>query len=268
MQSEKTSNKRSFERKSAGQGRTSGQKNRPSLDDYVDVAERIQDFKDSYPEGSLQTVATWVEHVEGIDAKTGKPVARTFIVYQAAAYRTPDDVRPGYGIAWEPFPGGTPYTRDSELMNAETAAWGRAICALGLVANRSLASRQEVRNRVADADALGQGSQPEAKPDATPKAAESEPEATETDAAISAPEPIQTEYVDALRKALKAKKVGADRLALTLVSIGVDVDPDDPKAIGQAVASLTLENLSELCERLGLDFATIAVGADALEVAA
>jgi hypothetical protein len=70
-----------------------------------------------------------------------------FVVYTAAAYRTPDDPRPGMGTAWEPFPGTTPYTRNSELMNAETAAWGRAIVALGLTSNRKLASRQEVRAR-------------------------------------------------------------------------------------------------------------------------
>jgi hypothetical protein len=29
--------------------------------------------------------------------------------------------RPGIGMAWEPFPGRTPYTKASELMNAETS---------------------------------------------------------------------------------------------------------------------------------------------------
>lgn len=113
--------------------------NRPSLDDYVDVAERIVHFKDAYPDGSLQTVDWQVAEVAG----------KTFIVYRAAAYRTPEDPRPGHGTAWEPFPGPTPYTKDSELMNAETAAWGRAIVALGLAANRKLASRQEVKARQA-----------------------------------------------------------------------------------------------------------------------
>jgi hypothetical protein len=51
-------------------------------------------------------------------------------------------------MAWEPFPGPTPYTKDSELMNAETAAWGRAIVAVGLAANKTIASRQEVEARV------------------------------------------------------------------------------------------------------------------------
>src|SRR5690606_7776514 len=76
---------------------------------------------------------------------------RTFIVYTAAAYRHPDDRRPGIGVAWEPFPGLTPYTRNSELMNAETSAWGRAIIAvLAADAKRGIASLEEVRNRQAE----------------------------------------------------------------------------------------------------------------------
>ncbi len=108
-----------------------------SMDDYIDVAERIAEFNKRYPDGTLQTV-DWT------DVRIGE---QTFIVYRAAAYRTPDDPRPGHGIAWEPFPGKTPYTKDSELMNAETSAWGRAIVACGLTSNRKIASLQEVQNR-------------------------------------------------------------------------------------------------------------------------
>jgi hypothetical protein len=108
-----------------------------SMDDYIDVAERISKFIEKYPEGSLQTVDWKVEMVG----------ERTFIVYRAAAYRFPSDKRPGHGTAWEPFPGPTPYTKDSELMNAETAAWGRACVAIGILANRKIASRQEVKAR-------------------------------------------------------------------------------------------------------------------------
>jgi hypothetical protein len=105
-------------------------------DDYIDVAERIRLFKEQYPEGSLQ-------------GEMEEPVTigdTTFIVYCAAAYRTPDDGRPGIGWAWEPVPGPTPFTKDSELMNAETSAWGRAIVALGLP-TKKIASSEEVRNR-------------------------------------------------------------------------------------------------------------------------
>jgi hypothetical protein len=127
---------------------------RPSLDDYVDVAERIQTFKQQHPDGSLQTVG-W--EIKSVDDKT-------FVVYHAAAFRTPDDQRPGLGIAWEPFPGKTPYTRDSELMNAETAAWGRAIVAVGLASSRKIASRQEVQARMGEE---GEGHKDDQRPAAT-----------------------------------------------------------------------------------------------------
>lgn len=107
--------------------------------DYVDVAERIRQFRDKYPDGSLQRVDWGVQDVAG----------RTFVYYTAAAYRTPDDERPGIGTAWEPFPGPTPYTRDSELMNAETSAWGRAIIAAGAADAKRVASANEVANRQA-----------------------------------------------------------------------------------------------------------------------
>jgi hypothetical protein len=112
-------------------------KQKPSLDDYIDVAERIAAFKAAHPDGSLQTEGWEIREVGN----------RLFIVYRALAFRSPDDTRPGMGTAWEPFPGPTPYTRDSELMNAETAAWGRAIVAVGITANRRIASRQEVAAR-------------------------------------------------------------------------------------------------------------------------
>ena len=119
-----------------------------SLDDYVDVAERISEFRDRYPDGTLQPVLPDVPYrivqAQGTD-KNGEVIQQTFVVYVAAAYRTPDDPRPGIGTAWEVFPGRTPYTRGSELMNAETSAWGRAIIAVGAAdAKRGVASRQEV----------------------------------------------------------------------------------------------------------------------------
>lgn len=127
-----------------------------NLDDYVDVAQRIADFRAKYPLGCLQPVDPanpWEQAtVTGYD-KTGKEFTATLIVYKAAAYRYPGDDRPGIGVAWEPFPGRTPYTTGSELMNAETSAWGRAIIAvLASDSKRGVASREEVRNRNAERD--------------------------------------------------------------------------------------------------------------------
>lgn len=106
--------------------------------DYIDVATRIVEFRTKYPEGSLQQV----------DVKFIDFAGKSWVVYTAAAYRTPDDPRPGHGTAWEPTPGPTNFTRDSELQNAETAAWGRAmVAALAVDTKKGVASSEEVRNR-------------------------------------------------------------------------------------------------------------------------
>jgi hypothetical protein len=107
--------------------------------DYIDVATRIIEFREKYPLGSLQQV-----NMEFVSEFGGKD----WVVYTAAAYRTPDDERPGIGTAWEPVPGPTRFTRDSEVQNAETAAWGRAmVAALAVDTRKGIASQEEVRNR-------------------------------------------------------------------------------------------------------------------------
>lgn len=104
---------------------------------YKEVSERIQEFRAKHPDGCLQSEVV-PSPVEG------------FVIVKAYAYRTPDDPRPGVGLAWEPVPGKTNFTRDSELMNAETSAWGRAIIAIGASdAKEGIASADEIRNRQA-----------------------------------------------------------------------------------------------------------------------
>jgi hypothetical protein len=106
--------------------------------DYIDVATRIVEFREKFPQGSLQQVSYEFVNVNGKD----------WIIYTAAAYRSPDDERPGIGTAWEPIPGPTNFTRDSEVQNAETAAWGRAmVAALAVDTKKGIASSEEVRNR-------------------------------------------------------------------------------------------------------------------------
>ena len=128
------------------------------LDTYVDVNQRIADFREQYPNGSLQPIDPahpWEQATVTGVAKNGDPFTATMIVYTAAAYRTPDDQRPGIGVAWEVFPGRTPYTLGSELMNAETSAWGRAIvAALASDSKRGVSSREEVRNRRAEHEGM------------------------------------------------------------------------------------------------------------------
>lgn len=106
----------------------------PSHDDgYVDVDTRLTAFLRAHPEGALRPFDPArpyrVEHIEGTDER-GRSMSTTFLVYTAAAYRSPDDQLPGIGVAWTPFPGRTEYTLDTELQNVETSAWGRAIRAV------------------------------------------------------------------------------------------------------------------------------------------
>lgn len=111
-------------------------------DDYITVAERIVEFREKYPEGSLQPADLTRPYT--LETLNGNQC----IVVVAAAYRTPDDSRPGIGMAYEPIPGATNFTRGSELQNAETAAWGRAIVAvLAADTKRGIASYEEVRQQ-------------------------------------------------------------------------------------------------------------------------
>jgi len=113
--------------------------------DYIDVATRIVEFRERYPDGRLRQAS--LEFVRDFAGKD-------WVVYTAEAWRAPDDPAPAQGTAWEPVPGPTQFTRDSEVQNAETAAWGRAmVAALAVDTRKGIASSEEVRNRQADASA-------------------------------------------------------------------------------------------------------------------
>ena len=112
-----------------------------SLDGYVDVAQRIRQLRQKHPEAVLRP-ADPANPFRIVDIG-----GREFIVYTAACYRTPDDPMPAIACAAEPVLGRTNFTRDSELMNAETSAWGRAIMAALAVDEPQIASREEVQNR-------------------------------------------------------------------------------------------------------------------------
>jgi len=111
------------------------------LDSYNTVPERIAEFAAQYPTGCLQRLDLQFVNVAGVD----------WIVFTAAALRTPDDIAPGHGTAWERVPGLTQFTKNSELQNAETSAWGRAIVAvLAADTRKGIASRSEVEPRNAE----------------------------------------------------------------------------------------------------------------------
>lgn len=109
------------------------------LEGYNTVPERIAEFREKYPEGRLKQ-----KSLEFVRDFAGKD----WVVYTAEAWRTAEDPAPAEGTAWEPVPGPTKFTKDSEVQNAETAAWGRAIvAALAADTAKGIASKEEVRNR-------------------------------------------------------------------------------------------------------------------------
>jgi len=108
--------------------------------DYNDVPSRIRQFREKHPEGSLRPVD--ISRPYSIETLGGE----TYIVYCAAAFRSADDMLPGVGTAWEPVPGKTPFTRGSEIQNAETSAWGRAIVASLAADAKRIASDEEIHS--------------------------------------------------------------------------------------------------------------------------
>jgi hypothetical protein len=105
-----------------------------NMEGYVTVPERIALFYKRYPGGSLQMDPPVFTEVEG----------KHYVIGRAYAYRTPDDIRPGIGTAWEVIPGSTPFTRGSEIMNLETSSWGRAIGSLNIGIDKSIATLDEI----------------------------------------------------------------------------------------------------------------------------
>jgi hypothetical protein len=105
------------------------------LADYVEVKDRIRMFYEAHPDGRLVTAEVrWPEPMDDMPRVSVK----------ALAYRSPDDTYPGVGWSWMVLPGSTPYTKGSELENTETSAWGRAIGALGIGIDRSIATSTEI----------------------------------------------------------------------------------------------------------------------------
>lgn len=123
--------------------------------DYIQVDQRIQEFYAKFPDGRLQSeIVTWQVDGRGeITTRSGKQdVLIGHVVIKGLAFRTPDDPLPGIGFSSMLMPGGTPYTRNSEIENAETSAWGRAIAACGIEVRKGIASADEIRNKESDGE--------------------------------------------------------------------------------------------------------------------
>jgi hypothetical protein len=106
-----------------------------NLGDYVDVPTRFRLALDKWPD--LRVVETPAEVITIGD--------RTFISVTVKVYRDLLDLLPCVATAWEPFPGTTPYVRNSEMMNCSTSALGR--CLGMMIPFGKMASFEEVQNR-------------------------------------------------------------------------------------------------------------------------
>jgi hypothetical protein len=108
-----------------------------NLDNYVDVPTRLRMALDKYPDLRIQESQPVFREVSN----------KLYIEIRCTVWRDKDDTLPVIAFCWEPFPGTTPYTRDSEQMNASTSALGRALGMMGFGIEHKMASKQEVLAR-------------------------------------------------------------------------------------------------------------------------
>ena len=119
-----------------------------NLGDYVDVPTRFRLALDKWPEMRV------VEE----PAKIVTIGDRTFISVTMTVYRDPSDPLPCVATCWEPFPGTTPYVRNSEMMNASTSCLGRVLGMM--IPFGKMASFEEVQNRQDDTSAPARAPKP------------------------------------------------------------------------------------------------------------
>ena len=112
-----------------------------NLGDYVDVPTRFRLALDKWPE--LRVIEE--------PAKVIAIGDKTFISVTMTVYRDPSDPLPCVATCWEPWPGRTPFTLNSEAMNCSTSALGRALGMM--IPFGKMASFEEVQNRQNDAPA-------------------------------------------------------------------------------------------------------------------
>ena len=110
------------------------------LSNYVDVPERFKQALIKWPELRVK------EHRPEIVTIGDK----TFISVTMQIWRTPEDPIPAQATCYEPFPGKTSFTRDSEQMNASTSCLGRCLGLMMSFGNK-MASAEEVSNRQPEA---------------------------------------------------------------------------------------------------------------------
>jgi hypothetical protein len=75
------------------------------------------------------------------------PDGSCFIRCTVTVWRDETDTLPAIATAAEPYPGKTPYTKNSEFMVGMTSARGRALGYMGCGVSKSIASRNEIEAR-------------------------------------------------------------------------------------------------------------------------
>lgn len=186
-----------------------------NLDGYVDVPTRLRMALEKYPD--LRVVEAGHNIVEFSGGKT-------FLVCSVAVYLTPDDTRPVTGSAWEPIPGKTKFTADSEWMVGFTSALGRALGYLGFGIEKAIASQNEVDARTSDE-----------RPSEASRRPSEPPKRESLGSAAAGPTDAQKRMIRALGHSgpIPTTKAAASSLIDTLKSAQQAIDamkasPDDP----------------------------------------
>lgn len=109
-----------------------------NIDNYVDVPTRLAEALKRYPDLRIQETSAEVVTM---------PDGSTFYRCTVTVWRDDKDPLPSIATAAEPYPGKTPYTKNSEFMVGMTSALGRALGYMGFGINKSIASRNEIEAR-------------------------------------------------------------------------------------------------------------------------
>lgn len=113
-----------------------------SLEGYVDVPTRLRRALEAFPDLRVQEGQAYIEETP----------AGHVLVCKVTVYRTADDPLPTIASASEPYPGKTPYTKDSERMVGFTSALGRALGYMGFGIENGIASANEIAARKTDGE--------------------------------------------------------------------------------------------------------------------
>lgn len=107
------------------------------LGEYVQVKDRLVALYELFGQARIETLYEL----------TTEPDDKPKVICRALVYRTPDDAHPSTGTSWMYLPGTTPYTKGSEIENAETSAVGRAIGMMGILIDKSIATSNEIAGK-------------------------------------------------------------------------------------------------------------------------